>query len=61
MKAFDLLSELRIFLVPQPDLHVLLNFLADRVYVARLSNGHQLQDATDFKQWLQELAKEAKG
>jgi hypothetical protein len=61
MKAPELLSELRTYLAPQSDLHVLLLFLADRIVEARLADGGRIVDSTDCKQWLQELAKEARG
>jgi hypothetical protein len=34
--------------------------LADSVYVARLSDGRQVRDAIDFREWLLELAAASK-
>ena len=39
---------------------VFLAYLAKVLYEARLSDGRKLQDVMDFKQWLEELAEEAK-
>jgi hypothetical protein len=36
-----------------------LRLLAEKVYTARLSTGQRLLDASDFKQWLQELSDKA--
>jgi hypothetical protein len=36
----------------------LLLFLSEQVYEARLRDGGRLRDATDFKQWLLELAEQ---
>jgi hypothetical protein len=36
-----------------------LKLLAERVYSARLSTGQRVSDASDFKQWLQELSDKA--
>lgn len=54
----DLLADLR--LAGPQEFSVVLNFLADRVYEARLKDGRRLRDAMDFKQWLEELAEEAR-
>lgn len=37
----------------------ILRYLSQQVYEAHLADGQRLRDATDFKQWLEELAKEA--
>jgi hypothetical protein len=36
-----------------------LRLLAEKVYTARLATGQRLLDASDFKQWLQELSDKA--
>lgn len=36
-----------------------LRLLADKVYTARLSNGHPVRDTSDFNEWLTELASRA--
>lgn len=37
------------------ELHIVFCYLADRAYEAELADGSKLRDASDFKQWLQEL------
>lgn len=43
----------------RPMLATILRYLSQHVYEARLPDGQRLRDATDFKEWLEELAKEA--
>jgi hypothetical protein len=52
------IAELR-ELGPQ-DFQVVMHFLAERVYQARLADGRKLRDVLDFKQWLEELGEEGK-
>jgi|GEM_PF-6692405 len=42
------------------DLYPALKLLAAHVYQARLRNGSRVLDASDCKEWLEELAEEAK-
>ncbi len=50
----ELIDDLRA-LGPQ-DLNVVLRYLADRVPAARTADGLRILDASDFIQWLRELA-----
>lgn len=51
-------SDLRL-LGPRHLTVAILHYLAEHVYEARFGNGSRLNDATDFKAWLEELAAEA--
>lgn len=59
MTPQELIAELR-QLGPQ-DARVMFQFLADRVYQARLAGGGSIHDLSDFSAWLRELGEEAKG
>lgn len=59
MTAPELIAELRA-LGGSPDAARIFLHLAEHVYEARLANGARLLDASDFKEWLVELAEEAK-
>jgi hypothetical protein len=41
------------------DYALFLRLLAEKVYTAHLSSGQPVRDATDFNQWLTELADRA--
>ena len=41
------------------DTALILRALAERVLTARLSSGSRVSDASDFKEWLKELAEKA--
>lgn len=58
MTSAELICDLRI-IGPQ-DLCVVLQYLADYLYEARLRDGSRLVDISDFKLWLEELSAEAK-
>lgn len=54
MTPTEIIEELAA-LGPQ-DFAVVLQFLADHVYVAKLLDGTRLFDPVDFKTWLEELS-----
>ena len=54
MTSAEVIEALR-DLGPQ-DLNVVFTYLAERVPDVRLEDGRRLCDATDFQQWLHELA-----
>jgi len=48
-----------VYNLPVHEFSLFLRLLAEKVYTARLSTGQRLLDASDFKQWLQELSDRA--
>lgn len=57
LTAREVIAGLALSRVRKDDARAMLLFLAGLVYSARLEDGQRLLDATDFKAWLEELAK----
>ena len=64
MTASELIAGLRQvdpeFFAKRDEYRMLLRALANSIYRARLQSGGRLHDLIDFKQWLEELAEEAR-
>jgi hypothetical protein len=63
MNAKEFIAQLRFAIVDfseaAPDVAIVFRTLADCIPHARTKEGMQLEDATDFRAWLRELAEES--